>query len=149
MLRRLTLSIALCLATTYCMGQEAGKLTIKVNGIESVQGQIVIAVCQNQAELDKPYTPFRYKIEKVKAAGSLTTALELPVGEYTIIVFHDQNNNTKHDTNMVGIPKEKYGFSNNRFSKIGGKPTFQEAKIKVTNQTQTTQINLRWFKDKN
>lgn len=148
MLPRMILSLALCLTATYCMGQGTGNLTVKVTGIESTQGQVVIAVCRNQAELDKPYKPFSYKIEKVKAAGSLTTSLDIPPGEYTIIVFHDENNNTKHDTNMVGIPKEKYGFSNNRFSKIGGKPTFQEAKLKITDQNQTTQINLRWFKDK-
>lgn len=148
MWRHIVLTFALCLSTIYCIGQSAGNLTIKINGIESVTGQIVVAVCRNQAEVDEPYTPFRYKIEKVKAVGSLTTVLDLPSGEYTIMVFHDENGNTKHDTNMLGIPKEKYGFSNNRFSKIGGKPTFQEAKIKVTQQPQTTHINLRWFKDK-
>lgn len=147
-MRHLILTLAMGLSTLYCVGQSKGNLVVKVNGIESAVGQVVIAVCSNQAQIDKPYQPFKYKIEKVKAVGSLTTTLDLPVGEYTIIVFHDENNNTKHDTNLVGIPKEKYGFSNNKFSKIGGKPTFQEAKLKVTDQTQTTQINLRWFKDK-
>jgi uncharacterized protein (DUF2141 family) len=35
----------------------------------------------------------------------------LPPGTYAVVVFHDENSNGKFDTNMLGIPKEGYGFS--------------------------------------
>jgi uncharacterized protein (DUF2141 family) len=35
------------------------------------------------------------------------------MGEYSVAVIHDENNNGKLDTNIFGIPTEAYGFSNN------------------------------------
>lgn len=37
----------------------------------------------------------------------------LAPGKYTIQFFHDENNNQKLDFNLIGIPKEKFGNSNN------------------------------------
>jgi len=33
-------------------------------------------------------------------------------GTYAVIVFHDENNNGRVDKNLLGIPKEGYGTSN-------------------------------------
>lgn len=43
-------------------------------------------------------------------------------GKYTITYFHDENGNHKFDTNILGIPKEGYGFSNNALGKYGTPP---------------------------
>jgi uncharacterized protein (DUF2141 family) len=37
----------------------------------------------------------------------------IPKGKYAIAVFLNENNNNLLDKNFLGIPKEKYGFSNN------------------------------------
>lgn len=50
----------------------------------------------------------------------------LTEGTYAVSTFHDANSNSKLDTNFLGIPKEKYGFSNNA-SRPFGPPTFAEA----------------------
>ncbi|MBN1250670.1 MAG: DUF2141 domain-containing protein, partial [Bacteroidales bacterium] len=46
----------------------------------------------------------------------------LKSGKYSIIYFHDENENEKLDTNWLGIPREGYGFSNNASSKFGPPP---------------------------
>ncbi|TWU03845.1 DUF2141 domain-containing protein [Neorhodopirellula pilleata] len=47
---------------------------------------------------------------------------------FAIAVYHDKNNNEKLDRNALGIPTERYGFSNAARGKLGP-PTFEEALI--------------------
>jgi uncharacterized protein (DUF2141 family) len=58
------------------------------------------------------------------------------------MVFHDENGNGKLDRNMVGIPKEGYGASNNPAKKMRA-PTFDEAKFSV-NSDQTVEVKLAY-----
>ena len=56
-------------------------------------------------------------------------------GTYGIKIFIDKNNNNKFDFNIVGIPKEQYGFSNDA-SALLGPPSFQNASFDlVDNKT--------------
>lgn len=71
--------------------------------------------------------------EKSFLQGSLpaTKALEgvtlkLPDGIYAVSVIHDENDNGKLDTNILGIPKEGFGFSNNPRI-FFGPPSFEKA----------------------
>ncbi len=41
-----------------------------------------------------------------------------------MLLTHDENDNGKLDTNLVGMPVEGYGFSNN--PQVMRKPTFDE-----------------------
>ena len=54
-------------------------------------------------------------------------------GEYALTVLHDENGNGKLDTNLLGMPKEGYGVSNNAFRRFGP-PRFREAKITVNGE---------------
>ena len=49
---------------------------------------------------------------------------------YAFSFFHDLNNNKKLDTNFLGIPKEPYGFSNNKKGRFGP-PKFSEASLEI------------------
>jgi uncharacterized protein (DUF2141 family) len=55
----------------------------------------------------------------------------IPQGTYAVMVFHDENGNGKLDKNMVGIPKEGYGASNNPAKRMRA-PTFDEARFSLT-----------------
>ncbi|MDZ7878709.1 MAG: DUF2141 domain-containing protein [Saprospiraceae bacterium] len=52
----------------------------------------------------------------------------LPFGTYAVACLHDENGNGKMDTNLVGIPKEGYGASNNAVNKFSA-PKFEAAKF--------------------
>ncbi len=66
--------------------------------------------------------------------SSVTTVFaDIPEGEYSISVFHDENKNGEIDKNSFGIPKESYGFSNNIMGMFGP-PSFEEAKFKVSKE---------------
>lgn len=51
-------------------------------------------------------------------------------GVYAIATFCDENKNGQLDTNILGVPKEVYGFSNN--PKVFGKPTFGDSCFELT-----------------
>jgi uncharacterized protein (DUF2141 family) len=54
----------------------------------------------------------------------------LPPGRYVLKSFADENGNGKLDTNLVGLPIERYGFSNDAKGRMGP-PTFDAASVPV------------------
>ena len=56
---------------------------------------------------------------------------QLPPGTYAVAVFHDKNNNGILDKNMLGIPLERYGFSNNARETFSA-PSFNSASIDLS-----------------
>ncbi|MDZ4793909.1 MAG: DUF2141 domain-containing protein [Bacteroidota bacterium] len=69
----------------------------------------------------------------------------VPPGSYAIAILHDENNNQKMDKNMLGIPKEGYGFSNNA-SGTFGPPSYKKASFIHGAEAQTSiQIKTKYF----
>ena len=66
---------------------------------------------------------------------------ELTAGEYAIMVHHDRNGNDVFDTNVVGIPIEGWGFSNNPM--VMRQATYDEAKFTLDEAGATIVIELR------
>lgn len=54
----------------------------------------------------------------------------VPEGLYAIKSFADENGNARLDTNLIGLPVERYGFSNNARGRMGP-PTFDAAAVQV------------------
>lgn len=60
---------------------------------------------------------------------------DLPRGSYAVRYFHDENGNDELDTNILGIPKEGFGFSNDAFGRFGPKD-FEEWLFPVNGDTE-------------
>jgi len=43
----------------------------------------------------------------------------LPHGDYAVMLYHDVNDNGKLDSNFLRVPREPYGFSNNKRGLFG------------------------------
>ena len=82
-----------------------------------------------------------YDGEKVSNGQATIVFHDLPEGEYAIAAFHDANSNGKMDTNMLGIPKEAYGASNDAKGTLGP-PKFEDARFEIQGDTEIT-IKLR------
>jgi uncharacterized protein (DUF2141 family) len=65
----------------------------------------------------------------------------LAPGRYALRVFADENGNGKLDTNLMGMPTERYGFSNDAKGNRAA-PDFEAAAIAVDADLQTV-IHLR------
>ena len=58
----------------------------------------------------------------------------VPVGEYAVVAVHDENDNGKLDTGLLGFGGEGYGFSNGVRPMLGW-PDFEAAAFSVTGDT--------------
>lgn len=115
--------------------QPKHKLEITIDGVEKVQGFMMIALYQpNQEFLGDD--GFLFRKVKVTQPGTLTLELELPEGKYAVSIYHDLNEDGELNTNFLGIPKEPYGFSITRGSL--GPPSFEEASFTVPERRQIT-----------
>lgn len=114
-------------------------LKIEISNIEQQKGSIFIAVF-------KPGDAFPegkpVEAKKVNVTGATVTAtIPLEPGQYAVALFHDVNSNNKMDKNMLGIPKEPYGFSMN-FKPRMSKPKFSDCQITVGEAGKTIDIKL-------
>jgi uncharacterized protein (DUF2141 family) len=88
----------------------AQKLTVRVNGINPVSGNLMVGVFNSENGFPDTY----YKGIKVLITNTVmvVTFTDLPKGKYAVSAYQDINKNGQLDKNLFGIPKEKYGFSN-------------------------------------
>ena len=104
---------------------------IKFDKFQGKSGKIYYLVFNDARHFpDEAHKAIKTGILNVTAT-SLETTVDLPVGDYAVTTFLDENNNAKLDTNMMGIPKERFGFSNNP-TILTGAPSFQECEFSVS-----------------
>jgi uncharacterized protein (DUF2141 family) len=71
---------------------------------------------------------------------------KLQPGEYVAFVYHDRNLNGKLDANIVGIPQEPFGMSNNfrpKLFPVPQKPTWSRLAFVVRNGGNRIGITMR------
>lgn len=67
----------------------------------------------------------------------------LPPGNYGVAVIHDENRNAKLDRNLIGIPREGFGFANNPHVGLSA-PPFQAAIVHVQCPVTDTSIHVQY-----
>jgi uncharacterized protein (DUF2141 family) len=76
-------------------------------------------------------------------ADYLTASFDnIPHGFYAVTVIHDENGNGLLDKNMMRMPKESFGFSNNP-EKVMGPPSYDDAKIPLFKSSSSIEIALK------
>lgn len=71
---------------------------------------------------------------------SSVTFKNLKKGEYSVVCFHDMNDNGIMDVNNKGIPSEAYGVSNNIIT--FGPPTFFSTKFSLLEEDVNLEIKF-------
>lgn len=125
MIRRILVTVFLISFTQLSIAQESpdyitentASFVLQIEGLGKVEGELRIAMFDSKETYAKEPV---YAVVLPVDSTSLEWQLdELPFGEYAIAVYHDKNANGKLDTNFLGIPKERYGFSNNARGRFG------------------------------
>ncbi|SFF02191.1 Uncharacterized conserved protein, DUF2141 family [Chitinophaga sp. CF118] len=109
---------------------------VTVTGIKSVKGQIVLNVFKDNKSYDdqKPYKKLLFEKKDI-VDGTLVLNCTLESGIYGITLLDDENKSGDIDKNLLGIPKEGFGFSNFYMTKMS-KPSFDDFKIEVKSNTE-------------
>jgi uncharacterized protein (DUF2141 family) len=118
-------------------GVKTHTLSIHISGISKIKGSLFIAVFR--ATDDFPVFGKQYKgiVKEVEGKSQNYNFDNLPEGEYALAIYQDANRNKILDKNLLGIPTEIYGFSNNARRNFSA-PSFQEAKFKLNKDLQQT-----------
>ncbi len=99
-------------------------LEMEINNLESNKGPIYIRI------LDENENPLIVGTSPVINYSSEISFDSIFPGKYAIQFFHDENENQKMDFNLIGIPKEKFGSSND-VKPILGPPKFEKMLFEI------------------
>ncbi|MGF1449668.1 MAG: DUF2141 domain-containing protein [Opitutales bacterium] len=106
-------------------------LLVRANGLENSKGQVCYALFRTSGEFAE--VPFRRGVAPVSGKKSHVLFTNIPHGDYALAVFHDRNKNFKLDKNFVGVPTERYGFSNNARGTFGP-PDWKDVKFTLAGE---------------
>ena len=126
-------SLFLLILTSAMLGQN--KLQLDFSPVNAGEGQLFVQVENEDAS---------YHLDTIMKANTAMVSLQLndlKSGKYLVKVFYDQNSNGKMDTNMFGVPTEKYGFSNNARGTFG--PPSKEATLFSVPEIKKMDIQLK------
>ncbi|WP_375547995.1 DUF2141 domain-containing protein [Oceanicaulis alexandrii] len=107
----------------------AAQLEIMIDGLRTDRGRVWVGLYASQSDWDaqtetaQGWALIEDGVARVRLAG-------LPSGDVALQAFHDANGNNDFDTNFLGIPQERYGFSNNPRPKFRG-ANWEEAVIEL------------------
>ena len=106
-------------------------LTVEILSLESNKGVVIVDLLDQNEESVSDST------SEIVANKCTLVFEDLADGQYAIRYFHDENENDELDTNLLGIPKEGFGFSNDAMGKFGPKD-FSEWLFDVSGDTHIT-----------
>ena len=144
--RRLTLlvtSLPLALLTPPAAADGGLQLRLEVSSFRSAKGALSCRLFNDAGNF-----PDGDGLRTVRAPieGSQATCVfaNLAPGTYAVAVVHDENGNGRLDRNLLGIPAEGYGVSNNRTYAMSS-PKWDESKFVVApGEPVLLRVNLRY-----
>lgn len=130
---------------SFLQAEDLCSLKIQVTGFKSNSGWALSNLFNNPDGYPST-TSKAYKSQKSPIEGNSAVFFyeNIHCGEYALGVLHDENNNLKMDTNIVGIPKEGYGVSNN-IKAVFGPPKYEDTKFLVSKPNTVISVLMRYF----
>ena len=116
----------------------AATIEVRVSNVAGGKGTVNVAVCDKERFLKQ----CAYSASVPAQAGETVVLIEgVPPGTWAVLAYQDENENKELDRNVIGIPKENYGFS--RDAKCAfGPPSFEAAAIQVSGDRAAAAIRL-------
>lgn len=122
-----------------CAGASAANIEVRVTGVVAGKGKVAVAVCDKDTFLKD----CKYSAKAPARDGeNVITVKDVPAGTWAVLSYQDENDNGELDRNIVGIPKENYGFSRDARGRFGP-PSFEDAAFAVSGDTATAAVKLR------
>jgi uncharacterized protein (DUF2141 family) len=125
---------------------QACTLRIHVDGFRNTHGNLGTIIFRSPdgwpEDKDKS---FRHGPAPIDRAASTAVAVwsDLPAGDYGVAAIHDENSNAKLDRNLIGVPKEGFGFANNPHVGLVP-PSFEKAKVHVSCPATDITVHLQY-----
>lgn len=125
-----TALLLLSMLTAGTLTAATQELEVKVDGVKSTKGQIVVTVYKDsEGWLKKDQAVESQKI--APSPGTVTARFQLNPGQYAVQIFQDENENGKLDMKWLPPgPKEPWVVSNNAQGTMGP-PSYKDAQFEL------------------
>lgn len=128
-------------ASAQTQGSQACKVLVHIDGFRNQKGNAGVTVFKSPDGWPENNNKSFFHTGHPFTGDKATIELQLPAGRYAIAALHDENSNHKLDRNLIGWPKEGFGFSNN--PKVGlSAPSFDAAAMQINCPVTETTIHL-------
>ncbi|OKY27750.1 MULTISPECIES: DUF2141 domain-containing protein [Thalassotalea] len=104
-------------------------LQLEIREVKSNQGKILAQLFKGESNY-QANKPMMAQQSMAKEGTLILTFSNLENGEYAIRYFHDENSDNQLATNLIGIPTEGYGYSNNAKGNFGP-AKYQDMKVSI------------------
>jgi uncharacterized protein (DUF2141 family) len=124
---------------------QAADLIVIVGNIQQDTGKVMLGLfLNNPADFPKSISKGMSAAAKERdAQGRLRfTFSALPPGNYAATAYQDINGDDKLSTNLLKLPTEPYGFSNNARGAFGP-PSFKDAAVTLGEENLTIEIQIK------
>lgn len=132
---------AIGLSAILAQPAHATDLTVEIANVRSDAGRVLVAVHRESEHFpDAAWVAGAVRAPARNGAMRLVVE-DLAPGRYGVTVFHDENDNGELDSNLLGIPTEGYGFSNDAPATFGP-PEFTDVAVEIAGPAASTALNL-------
>jgi uncharacterized protein (DUF2141 family) len=139
-------SLGAVIALSACLhgGALAADLTVIVNNVQQDAGQVMLGLFNTPEGFPKTISQGTMAPAKERSpTGQIRLVFkDLAPGQYVATAYHDLDSNGKLNANLMGLPTEPYGFSNNARSNFGP-PSFKDAAISLGDKDLTIEVTLK------
>jgi uncharacterized protein (DUF2141 family) len=129
--------VVVILLITNSIAAQNKVISVTVANVTSDQGKVGFALYTKANFMGKPV---QGKEGEIKNGKSNVVFENISEGEYSVICYHDKNNNGKMDFSTNRMPLEDYGASNNIMA--FAPPTFEGSKFLVSSKD--VSINIKF-----
>ena len=105
----------------------AATLQVVVDNVRNATGNVRVAVCSQGRFLG---TSCEYVAQLPARPGRVVVPVDVPPGTWAVQAYHDENANEQVDRNLLGIPTEGLGFSNDARFRFGP-PRWSDAQFRL------------------
>ncbi len=113
------------------------QVTVRVLDVRSDKGGVIHAALHPAPGVGFPGPTVAGNLDAAPKSPETVVVFQVAPGTYAAAVHHDANANGRMDTNLIGIPSEGYGVSNDPRPRFRA-PHFSEAKVRIDRDTTLT-----------
>ena len=118
----------------------AASVEVRVSGITSAKGQIVVSACDKATFLKT----CPYNAKAPAAAGAVTVKLpNVPPGKWSFMAFHDEDGDGVMKKTALGLPADGVGLSREPKARFGP-PKFEDSALDVADAPLSVPVKLKY-----
>ena len=128
-MKKIILFFAFLLASTLAFSNE---VKIKIKNVKAQEGKVVMSIHSSKNSFKNRIPDYAFVFQA--SSDEIETTVNLPDGDFAFCVYQDLNSDGSLNTNLIGIPKEPFGFSNYNGKSVPG--NFEKHKVTINKDSE-------------